>query len=73
MGKLPASALSALAFALAVPIVVAILFFPVMLLAGPHSDLLPHFLQGGVVVAAWVSVVAIPVWLARLTYLRLRR
>jgi hypothetical protein len=55
----------------ATPMVAAILFFPVMILAGPHSSLLPRASQGVVLIAAWGLVIAIPVCLARAAFRRL--
>lgn len=73
MKKTPALALSVVAFVLAAPLVVAVLFFPVMFLAGPHSDLLPDFAEVGVGYIAWAAVIVVPTWLARLMFRRLRR
>lgn len=44
---------------LAVPV-----FFVTLLLAGPHSDLLPGFLQPVALLAGWAALGGIPTWLA---------
>jgi hypothetical protein len=65
--------LAALLFVVAVPAVAALLFFPVMLLAGPHSDILPGVLQPVVLLAGWAAVVGVPAWCARGLFRRLSR
>jgi hypothetical protein len=65
--------LAALLFVVAVAAVAALLFFPVMLLAGPHSDLLPATLQPVVLLAGWAAVVGVPAWCARALFRRLTR
>ena len=64
--------LAAIVFSVAAPVVAAVLFLPVMLLAGPHSAILPSPLAGMVWFAAIASVILVPAWLARVVY-RLRR
>ena len=65
--------LAALLFVVAVPVAAALLFFPVMLLAGPHSDLLPGELQPVILLAGWAAVVGVPAWCARALFRRLTR
>ena len=66
-------ALASLTFVLSVPVVAAALFFPVMILAGPHSSLLPSPLQTAVVLLGWLSVVAVPAWLSLKVFRRFER
>jgi hypothetical protein len=63
-------ALAALTFLLSAPAVAAALFFPVMLLAGPHSSILPSPLQTVVVLLGLLSVLALPAWLSFRVYRR---
>ncbi len=48
-------------------------FFVVVFLAGPHSDVLPRWLQPAVVVLGWIGVIVIPLVAARRTWRRLPR
>ena len=49
-----------------------VLFLPMMLLAGPHSDLLPQPLQTIVVLLCWLAVFVLPAIGARRLHRRLR-
>ena len=49
---------------LTVPILAAV----VLVLAGPHSSLLPAPLQGAVLVLGWLGALVIPVAIARRVY-----
>jgi hypothetical protein len=57
--------LTALAYVVVLAMVAAVAFFVVILLAGPHSDLLPGALQAVVILLGWVSVLALPMLAAR--------
>jgi hypothetical protein len=46
-------------------------FVVVIVFAGPHSDILPSWLQVIVFAAAWIAVIAIPTLVARATWRRL--
>jgi hypothetical protein len=70
--RVAAASLAAIVFSVAAPVVAAVLFLPVMLLAGPHSSVLPLPLAVMVWFAAIASVILVPAWLARHVY-RLRR
>lgn len=37
-------------------------FYPVMILAGPHSDILPEPLQSGLIGLYWLSVFIVPLF-----------
>jgi hypothetical protein len=54
-----------------IPAIAAILFFPVMYLAGAHTGLLSGALAGAVWVAGVAAAVAFPAWLALRTYRRM--
>jgi hypothetical protein len=60
--------LAAIAFSIAAPVIAAVLFLPVMLVAGPGSSMLPLPLAGMIWFAAIASVILVPAWLARLVY-----
>ncbi len=45
----------------------------VLVFAGPHSDILPSWLQPVVVVLGWVAVIAIPALVGRAIWRRLNR
>lgn len=55
-------------FALAVTVPVA--FFAVIILAGPHSGLLPSWLEAIVLALGWLAVLVVPVLVARRVWLR---
>ena len=57
--------LTVLTYVASLAAVAAVAFFVVILLAGPHSDLLPRGLQAVVILLGWVSVLALPVLAAR--------
>jgi hypothetical protein len=63
-----AALLAGAVFVLGVPVTAAVLFLPVVFLAGPHSDLLPGVVQPVVWVAGWLAVVAAPLWAAVRAY-----
>jgi hypothetical protein len=54
-----------LAYFLALAVVASVAFVVVMFLAGPHSGLLPFWLEGVVGAAGWLAVLVLPVLLAR--------
>lgn len=47
-------------------------FFIVIVLAGPHAGLLPHPLEVLVLVAGWLAVLGVPLWMARVVWRRTR-
>lgn len=59
------SAVASLVVTAGVGLVVVIVF------AGPHSDILPSWLQVVVFAASWIAIVAIPALIARPTWRRL--
>jgi len=48
-------------------------FFAAIVLAGPHSSILPSFLQPLALVLGWASVLVVPVWFARVVWRRVGR
>ena len=64
--------LSLATFVIGVPLVAAILWFPVILLAGPHSSILPSAIQSLVLLGGLASVAVVPAWLALKVYRRAR-
>lgn len=40
-------------------------FFATMLLAGPHSSILPGLLQPVVLLLGWLAFLVVPLWIAR--------
>lgn len=51
--------------------VAVVAFFVVMLLAGPHSGVLPRGVQAVVLVLGWFAVLVLPVLAARAVWRRL--
>ena len=46
-------------------------FFAALILAGPHSSLLPSFIKPAVLVAGWIIFLATPIWIASRVWRRL--
>ena len=65
--------LTLLAWLLAVLILAPVCFFLVILLAGPHSSMLPAFLQPVVLLLGCIVFLLGPVWVARVVWRRLSR
>ena len=53
------------AWLVAATILGPILFFSVLVLAGPHSSLLPSAIQPAVLVLGWLVFLVMPLWIAR--------
>jgi hypothetical protein len=58
------------AYALSLCIVAPVVFLIVLFLAGPHAGLLPEFFEAIILVAGWVSVLLLPIWVARKVWRR---
>lgn len=54
-----------LAWLLSVAVLGPVMFFVAIVLAGPHSSMLPSFLQSVVLLFGWAVFLAAPVWVAR--------
>jgi membrane protein implicated in regulation of membrane protease activity len=50
-----------------------ICFFGTILLAGPHSDMLPSLLQPPVLLLGWAIFLVAPIWIARRVWRRTQR
>lgn len=48
-------------------------FLAVMLVAGPHSGLLPDWAEGAVLALGWLAVLIVPLLIARAVWRRLER
>jgi hypothetical protein len=66
-----AVALAVAVFIVGVPAIAALLFFPVMYLAGAHTGVLSGPLAGAVWVAGAAAAILVPAWLAVRTYRRI--
>jgi hypothetical protein len=62
-----------LAYLLALAVVASGAFVVVIFLAGPHSGLLPFWLEGVVGAAGWLAVLVLPILLARKVWRRFAR
>ena len=62
--------LTALAYLASLAVFAPLLFFAVMILAGPHSSVLPSRLQPAVVVLGWIAWIVLPVLTARAVWRR---
>jgi hypothetical protein len=51
-------------------IVAPVAFLIVLFLAGPHAGLLPELLEAVILVAGWISLLLVPVWVARKVWRR---
>jgi hypothetical protein len=47
-----------------------ICFVVAVVLAGPHSSMLPSVLQPAVLVLGWLTLLIVPLWVARLAWRR---
>lgn len=63
-------AIAALAYLVSLAVFAPLLFFAVMILAGPHSSMLPSRLQPAVMVLGWVALTVLPVMTARTMWRR---
>lgn len=65
--------LTGLAYIVSLALVAVAAFFAVILLAGPHSGLLPEWLKTVVLALGWLAVLVLPVVLARMAWRRMAR
>ena len=66
-------AAAAVAWLLATVVVLPIVAFGVIALAGPHGGILPSFLHRVVLVLGWLLVLGAPAFVARAVWIRRRR
>ncbi len=55
------------------PLVAALSFAVVIVLAGPHSGLLPEWIEVLVLALGWMATLAVPVWVGRRVWVRFSR
>ena len=61
---------TALAYIVSLALVGIICFFGVLAIAGPHAGILPGFAEAGVILLGWLTVIALPVMIARKVWRR---
>ena len=66
-------AIAAIVWLVAAAVLTPVCFFVVLILAGPHSSMLPSAIQPAVLVAGWIVVLVGPVLLARGAWRRASR
>lgn len=57
-------------YAASLALVAVTAFVVTLVLAGPHAGLLPHWAEVIVLVAGWLAVLVLPVWVARAVWRR---
>jgi hypothetical protein len=62
--------LTLVAWAVSTAVLVPVCFFAVLILAGPHSDLLPGFMGGPMLILGWLIFLGAPIWIARVVWKR---
>ena len=65
--------IAVIVWALSAAVLAPVCFFATMFLAGPHSSMLPGFLQSVVVLLAGAVFLVTPVWFARAAWRRAGR
>lgn len=63
--------LTAIVYAASLALVAASAFFVVIVLAGPHSGLLPEWLEAVVLGLGWLAVLILPALMARSAWRRM--
>jgi hypothetical protein len=58
------------AWVVSTAVLAPLLFVVVMVLAGPHSSMLPSAMQAVALMAGWITLFVVPVWIARKVWLR---
>lgn len=71
-GTLKTFWLTAIAWLVTTAILAPVCFFGTLILAGPHSSMLPSLIQPAVLLLGWVVFLAGPVLIARLVWRRQR-
>ena len=62
--------LTSISYVLAVALLAPALFFAVMVVAGPHSSVLPSTLQPAVLLLGWMTLIVAPILIARAVWRR---
>jgi hypothetical protein len=65
MSPLARGLVTFISWAAATAVLAPVCFVVAVVLAGPHSSMLPSFLQPAVLVLAWLSLLIAPLWVAR--------
>ena len=65
--------LTLLAWLAAVAVIAPVTVLITVVLAGPHSSMLPSVIQPAVLLSGWLAVIVGPVIVARAVFARLRR
>ena len=65
--------LTALAALISLVVTAGVALACVLVLAGPHSDILPSWLQVVVFILGWVAVIGVPIAAGAFTWRRLHR
>jgi hypothetical protein len=66
-------AIAFIVWTIAAALLAPVCFFVVMVLAGPHSSMLPSAIQPAVLVAGWIVFLVSPILLARVAWRRASR
>ena len=64
--------LTLVVWAVSTAVLAPVCFFAVLILAGPHSDLLPGFMGGPMLILGWVTFLGVPIRSARVVWKSLR-
>lgn len=64
---------TAVVYIVTLAVVAVLSFFTVLVLAGPHAEILPSWLEPVVFVIGWLAVLVLPVLVARLVWRRYGR
>ena len=62
--------LTLLAWLVATAILAPVCFFAVIVLAGPHSSMLPSMIQPAVMLLGWIAFLVAPIFVARAVWRR---
>jgi hypothetical protein len=65
--------LTAVASLLSLIVTAGVALACVLVLAGPHSDILPSWLQSVVFILGWAAVIGVPIAVGRFTWRRLHQ
>ena len=64
---------TAVAVLISIVVTAGVALAVVLVFAGPHSDILPAWLQGVVFVLGWAAVIAVPILVGKTTWRHLNR
>jgi hypothetical protein len=72
MTRLASGSLTFIAWATTAAVLAPVCFVVTVVLAGPHSSMLPSLLQPAVLALGWLVLLLVPLWVARLVWRRTR-